>query len=262
MEPPGLPPELPVTLRYAVCAPLSLDPGRAGDDLTAFVIGQLMEGLVELDEAWGIVRSLASRWTVTSDGRGPHLPPAAGLALERRPSADSARLRVCLEAQPGVGGGIAGGAAALCAARRPGVRRGKRSGGGRRRACSMIGHWKARPDRPAGYFPQVLTHPVTFPLPRWVVEGERQPWTAPGTFVCNGAWLLEAWEPGKHMAFTRTPSRPWASRGNAAVDRGAGRGGTIWLFNRRLRRRSGRHQPAQDAADARGRASSSATAAG
>jgi ABC-type oligopeptide transport system substrate-binding subunit len=65
-------------LRYAVCEPLSLDPARAGDDITAFILGQLMEGLVELDEAWGIVPSLATRWTVSGDGRRYtfHLRPA------------------------------------------------------------------------------------------------------------------------------------------------------------------------------------------
>jgi oligopeptide transport system substrate-binding protein len=216
LEPPGLPPELPVTLRYAVCEPLSLDPGRAGDDLTAFVIGQLMEGLVELDEAWGIVPSLASRWTVTSDGRGYtfHLRPgwrwSDGRPLTAHDFEYAWKRNLALAAES---------PAALLLY----VLRGARAyaeGSGPAEAVGVRAlddrTLEARLDRPAGYFPQLLTHPVTFPLPQWVVEGERQPWTAPGTFVCNGAWLLEAWEPGKHMAFTRNPSYRGLSRGNAA----------------------------------------------
>ncbi len=68
-QPPSGLVEPPATLRYAVCEPLSLDPARASDDLTAFILGQLMEGLVELDEAWGIVPALAARWDISGDGR-------------------------------------------------------------------------------------------------------------------------------------------------------------------------------------------------
>jgi len=61
--------ESPITLRYAVVEPLSLDPGLAGDDVTAFIVGQVMEGLLEVDEAWGIIPALARRWEISDDGR-------------------------------------------------------------------------------------------------------------------------------------------------------------------------------------------------
>jgi oligopeptide transport system substrate-binding protein len=215
-EPPESAPELPVTLRYGVCEPVSLDPGRAGDDLTAFVIGQLMEGLVELDEAWGIVPSLASRWTVSSDGCSYtfHLRPgwrwSDGRALTAHDFEYAWKRNLALAAES---------PAALLLY----VLRGAQAyaeGNGPAEAVGVQAlddrTLEARLDRPAGYFPQLLTHPVTFPLPRWVVEGDRQPWTAPGTIVCNGAWLLEAWERGKRMAFTRNPRYRGLSRGNAA----------------------------------------------
>ena len=187
-EPPESAPELPVTLRYGVCEPVSLDPGRAGDDLTAFVIGQLMEGLVELDEAWGIVPSLASRWTVSSDGCSYtfHLRPgwrwSDGRALTAHDFeyAWKRNLALAAESPAALLLYVLRGAQAYAEGNGPAEAVGVRALDDRT--------LEARLDRPAGYFPQLLTHPVTFPLPRWVVEGDRQPWTAPGTIVCNGAW--------------------------------------------------------------------------
>ena len=214
-QPPAGPIEPPLTLRYAVCEPLSLDPARAGDDITAFILGQLMEGLVELDEAWGIVPSLAARWTVSGDGRRYtfHLRPAWRWSdgqpvtahdfeyawkrnLGRTAESPAALLLYVIQ-----------GAQAYAEGRGPEEAVGVRALDDRT--------LEIRLERPASYFPQLLTHPVTFPLPQWVVEGQRQPWTAVETYVCNGPFQLEAWEPGKRMVFTRNPYYRGLWRGNA-----------------------------------------------
>jgi oligopeptide transport system substrate-binding protein len=204
----------PVTLRYAVSEPVSLDPGQAGDDASTFVIGQLMEGLLEIDEAWGIVPGLAARWEVSDDGRryvfrlrrgwtwSDGHPLTAGdfeyawkrnLALGSS-SAPSRLLYVIQNAQL-----LAEGKAT---AEEVGVR-------------AVNDHTlEVRLERPASYFPQLLTHPVTFPLPRWIVEGEAQPWTDIHTLVGNGAFQLEAWEAGHSMVFQRRPQYRGLSRGN------------------------------------------------
>jgi oligopeptide transport system substrate-binding protein len=211
----GAPPSgPPVTLRYALSEPITLDPGQAGADTSTFVIGQLMEGLLEIDEAWGIVPGLAARWEVSDDGRryifrlrrgwtwGDGHPLTAGdfeyawkrnLALGSS-SAPSRLLYVIQNAQPFAEG--------RSAAPEVGVR-------------AVNDHTlEVRLERPASFFPQLLTHPVTYPLPRWIVEGEGQPWTDRARFVGNGAFRLEAWEPGKSMVFQRNPQYRGLSRGN------------------------------------------------
>ena len=142
-RPPGEPPEPGTALRYAVCEPINLDPGLAGDDITAFLIGQLMEGLVELDEGWSIVPSLASRWTVSADGRcytfflRPGWRWSDGRPLTAQDFEYAWKRNLALAAE------VAGGAAALRAPGRTGVCRRAR-GRQRRSACgrSMIGHWR------------------------------------------------------------------------------------------------------------------------
>lgn len=255
-EPPVLPTGLPVTLRYAMCEPVSLDPGRAGDDLSAFVVGQLMEGLVDLDEAWGSVPSLAARWTVTSDGRGYtfHLRPgwrwSDGRALTAHDFeyAWKRNLALAADSPAALLLYVLRGAQAYAEGRGPAEAVGVRALDDRT--------LEARLDHPAGYFPQLLTHPVTFPLPRWVVEGERQPWTAPEIFVCNGAWLLEAWDPGKHMAFARNPGYRGLSRGNAVRIEAPVVEDHQALLPAFEAGETGRHEPDQGAPDARGSASS------
>ena len=211
-----LPMEAPLTLRYAVCEPVSLDPARAGDDISAFLIGQLMEGLVELDEAWGIVPSLAARWTVSSDGRCYtfHLRPgwlwSDGRPVTAHDFEYAWKRNLTLTAES---------SAALLLY----VLQGAKAYAEGRTSAETVGvralddqTLEAYLERPASYFPQLLTHPVTFPLPKWVVEGPQQPWTALGTYVGNGAYRLGAWEPGKRMLLTRNPYYRGICRGNAA----------------------------------------------
>ncbi|HKY84589.1 MAG TPA: ABC transporter substrate-binding protein [Anaerolineales bacterium] len=207
--------ESPVTLRYAVVEPLSLDPGLAGDDVTSFIIGQVMEGLLEVDEAWGIVPALARRWDVSDDGRRYtfHLrqgwtwsdghPLTAGdfeYAWKRNLSlamtSPAGLLLYVLENGRAYAEGRA-------AAEAVGVRAVD--------AQTLEVHL----DRPATYFPQLLTHPVTFPLPRWAVEGDRQPWTEMENFVGNGPYRLAEWKKGERLTFTRSPGYRGLWRGNA-----------------------------------------------
>jgi oligopeptide transport system substrate-binding protein len=215
-ETPAAPSEPPETLRYAVSQPISLDPARAGDDLTVFILGQLMEGLVDLDEAWGVVPSLAASWMVSPDGRQYtfHLRPGwqwtdgHPVTAHDFEYAWKRNLRMVERECPA---GrllylLAGGreyAEGLAPAESVGVRA---------RDTRTL---EVRLNRPAGYFPQVLTHPVTFPLPQWAVEGPRQPWTDVTHYVCNGPFRLEQWVPGEHMLFVRNPTYRGLWSGNA-----------------------------------------------
>ncbi len=204
----------PVTLRYAISEPVALDPGLVGDDASCFFIDQMMEGLLEIDEAWGIVPALASRWEVSDDGKryvfqlrpgstwSDGRPLTAGdfeYAWKRNLALGEAsplsRLLFVIQHAQAYATGQAGAADV-------GVK-----------AIDDL-TLEVRLERPASFFPQLLTHPVTFPLPRWVVEGEAQPWTRIESFVGNGAFNLGAWQPGKAVIFESNPRYRGLSRGN------------------------------------------------
>ncbi len=217
-ETPAALPEKAETLRYAASEPISLDPGRAGDDLTVFILGQLMEGLVDLDEAWGIVPSLAASWLVSTDGQRYtfHLRPGWQWSDGQPVTAHDfeyawkRNLRLAAtECPAGLLLYLLEGGREYAEGSAP-----PEAVGVRARDSRTL---EVRLNRPASFFPQLLTHPVTFPLPQWAVEGPHQPWTDVAHFVCNGPYRLEAWDPGKRMVFVRNPTYRGLWPGN--VDR-------------------------------------------
>ena len=201
-------------LRFAVDRPASLDPGLSGDDVAAFLVGQLFEGLLELDEAGGLVPALAARWDVSPDGRrytfslrkgrswSDGRPLGAGdfeYAWKRNLSLGAqfpaALLLNNLENATQV-------AAGELDASQLGVK-------------ALDDHTlEVRLSAPAAYFPLVLTHPVTYPLPRWVIEGDRQPWLAAGNLVGNGAYRLTQWATGEGLVLEWNPQYRGLARGN------------------------------------------------
>ncbi|HET7009520.1 MAG TPA: ABC transporter substrate-binding protein [Anaerolineales bacterium] len=197
--------EPPVTLRYAIDEPPSLDPGMAGDDITGFVVGQIFEGLLELDEAAGVVPALARRWEVSGDGRHYtfHLRPgrvwADGTPLTAGDFEYAWKRNLALGPQS---------AAALLLSlidKASSLAQGKASADdvGVRAVDDLT--LEVRLERPAAFFPYLLSHPVAYPLPRRVVEGERQPWPQAGVMVGNGPFRLTEWTPGRRMVFERNP---------------------------------------------------------
>jgi ABC-type oligopeptide transport system substrate-binding subunit/DNA-binding SARP family transcriptional activator len=71
-------------------------------------------------------------------------------------------------------------------------------------------------EGPCGYFPYIVGDPITFAVPRHVVEREGNGWTEPGRIVTNGAFQLESWDrpSGKTIHFRRNPRYFGKFRGN------------------------------------------------
>src|SRR5262249_23588148 len=59
--------------------------------------------------------------------------------------------------------------------------------------------------QPAPYLPELLTHNITFPVPRHIVEKMGAAWTAPGNYVSNGAYVLAERVPNDHIAIEKNP---------------------------------------------------------
>lgn len=54
-------------------------------------------------------------------------------------------------------------------------------------------------ERPAPYFPSMLSHPAAFPLRNDLIERDADGWTRPGRMVSNGAYILGEWLPGRYV---------------------------------------------------------------
>ena len=59
--------------------------------------------------------------------------------------------------------------------------------------------------QPLPYFPQMLTHYTTFPVPEKVVEELGSDWTKPGNMVSNGAYVLTEHVPQEKLVRERNP---------------------------------------------------------
>ncbi|MBU0495990.1 MAG: AAA family ATPase, partial [Chloroflexi bacterium] len=71
-------------------------------------------------------------------------------------------------------------------------------------------------EEPTSYFPSLLTCPVTYPIPRHVVEVHGPAWAEFANLVTNGPFQLESWQPGQSLVARRNPRyHGWArSSGN------------------------------------------------
>jgi oligopeptide transport system substrate-binding protein len=69
-------------------------------------------------------------------------------------------------------------------------------------------------EGPTGYFPQLLTQPALFPVPRHAVEAYGEAWTEMGHLVTNGPFTLARWQPGHSMLLTRNPEYRGRFSGN------------------------------------------------
>jgi oligopeptide transport system substrate-binding protein len=60
-------------------------------------------------------------------------------------------------------------------------------------------------EEPCGHFPHILGDPITYAVPKHVVEREGSAWTEPGLIVTNGPFLLKSWgcPTGGTIQFTR-----------------------------------------------------------
>jgi oligopeptide transport system substrate-binding protein len=58
---------------------------------------------------------------------------------------------------------------------------------------------------PLPYFPQMVTHTTTFPVPQWVIEANGDNWTTPGIMVGNGAYVLSERVPQEKIVLARNP---------------------------------------------------------
>jgi ABC-type oligopeptide transport system substrate-binding subunit/DNA-binding SARP family transcriptional activator len=208
-------PAAPHPLRMIWFDPLTLDPAMSEDDTSNVIIHHLFGGLVTLNAELDVVPELAQSWEVLEAGgryvfhlRGDVLwsdghPVTAGDFVY-------AWKRIL---NPALGSPNAGYLFDIKGARA--CHQGQKSG------PDQVGVRALDPmtllvelEGPTGYFPQLLTQPALFPVPRHAVEAYGEAWTEMEHLVTNGPFILALWQPGHSMLLTRNPEYRGQFSGN------------------------------------------------
>jgi ABC-type oligopeptide transport system substrate-binding subunit len=193
-------------LRFAVEEPLALDPARISDDVSTFIAAQLFEGLVRVDADYNVLPAVAARWKVADRGRRYTFRLREGLCwsdgnpltaldfelawrrnLRLDPPAQLTHLLYVIE------NARAFGERQIDDPQQVGVR-------------ALDDHTlEVRLEEPIAYLPQLLAHPIAYPLPRQAGQDGQGSWTDPEQIVGNGPYQLAEWRRGERLALTRNP---------------------------------------------------------
>jgi ABC-type oligopeptide transport system substrate-binding subunit/DNA-binding SARP family transcriptional activator len=198
-------------------SPTVLDPTTAQDFSSGAVIDQLFSGLVETSPEMEIVPDIARTWTVSEGGRKYvfHLREDVCWSDGTPVVAEDFEYAWKRVLDPAVGSPNAsmlydvGGARAF------------HRGEGRREDVGVKALDEAtllvELSEPTGYFPYLLAHHVTYPVPRHVVEAHGRVWAEVGHIVTNGPFRVESWQRGESMMLVRNADYHGRFRGN--IDR-------------------------------------------
>ncbi|HEY2010172.1 MAG TPA: peptide ABC transporter substrate-binding protein [Rhizomicrobium sp.] len=191
-------------LRGNAGEPETLDPSLASDQPDAEIIGDLMVGLFMPDPAARPYPAMATSWTTSADGLtwifhlrdarwSDNTPITAQdfvfswqrLVTPATASTYAYYLYPVKNAEPINAGKMA--------PETLGVR-------------ALDDHTlEVHLENPAPYFPQMLMHQTTSPLPRHVVKAKGAGWAQPGSYVGNGAFVLKEWVPNDHVLVEKNP---------------------------------------------------------
>jgi oligopeptide transport system substrate-binding protein len=203
-------------LRFAVEEPLTLDAGKAGDDVSAFVTGQLFEGLVEVDEDYNVLPAAAARWRIDRRGTRYLFYLREGLRWNdgTRLTASDFERAWKRNLDPATGSPVAH----LLYA----IENGRAFGEGRIDDPGKLGvtalddgTLEVRLEEPKAYLLHLLAHPVAYPLPRCAAGAPGQLSVDPETLTSNGPYQLLAWQRGEKIVLGRNPFYRGQFRGNA-----------------------------------------------
>ena len=205
---PELPPHFQplATLRFAIEEPRTLDPGKAEDDVSAFIVSQIFEGLVRIGHDYNVLPAAAERWDVNDDGSRYTFYLREGALWN-----DDSYVRAAdfvnawkhnLRSEEETA------AASLMYA----IKNGRALRENRLEDPDQLGA-HARGDflleveleEPTPYLPYLLAHPVFYPLPLWMqaIHGDR--WALPENIVTNGPYEISGAKAGEWITLEKNP---------------------------------------------------------
>ena len=199
----GAAPEGPVLVRGAGPEPDSLDPQKVRGSETQGIVRDLCEGLTTLDKSAAVAPGIASRWSVSADGKVYTFtlrPEARWSNGDRVVAADFvASFRRLVD--PATASGYAQYADVIVntddivAGRKPPETLGVAAPDDSTVVVTLTA--------PAPYLPALLSHPSTCPVHRPTLASHPDGFARPGFMVSDGAFVLREWVPGSYVLATR-----------------------------------------------------------
>ena len=206
VRPATLPPPAPHALRVDWYDPATLDPAMAQSVISLGLIEQLFSGLVERSPEMGIVPGVARTWEVLEGGRKYlfHLRDDVRWSDGTPVTAGDFEYAWTRVLDPATGSPSASLLYHIKGAR-----------AFHQGAVSDPGHVGVRVldevtlavelEEPTSYFPHLLIHCASFPVPRHVVDAYGKTWAEVGNITTNGPFGLDAWQRGQSMVLFRNP---------------------------------------------------------
>ncbi|MDX1414485.1 MAG: ABC transporter substrate-binding protein [Candidatus Promineifilaceae bacterium] len=204
-----------VTMRLALEAPNTLDPGLISDDASTFLAAQLFEGLVHIGQEHTVMPALAQRWELLDNGRRYrfHIRPDARWNDGQPLTAKHFEFAIRRNLHPDT----ASPSAHLLFV----LKNARAYAAGELAHEADLGVRTLDPytlelilEQPTAYVPHLMAHTVTFPLPEHALQAAQGQWTAPQNLVSNGPYQLERVEDDRHWLLSRNPHYAGTFRGN------------------------------------------------
>jgi ABC-type oligopeptide transport system substrate-binding subunit/class 3 adenylate cyclase len=213
-EPDIPPPPAPQALRVARLDPPTLDPTMAGGTTSGAIICQLFSGLVDLSPEMNVVPDVAQSWEVLEGGRKYifHLRDDVRWSDRTLVTAGDFEYAWKRVLDPATGSPVASLLYDIKGARAFHQATVGRGDVGVRALNDFT--LVVELEEPTGYFLSLLSHRVTYPVPRYLVQMHGEDWTEMGNIVTNGPFRLEAWQRGQSMVLVRNPAYHGRFKGN------------------------------------------------
>lgn len=199
--------------------PSSLDPQRVSNLDDTYIVRDLFEGLLNTDSAGNLIPGVARRFQSENDNQ-------TWTFLLREDARWSDGTRVTAEdfvyawqraVDPEVGGSYSWYMALMSIENGHAILRGDKP-------VSELGimavdnyTFRVQLNKPLPYFPQMVTHPITFPVPKWAIEQHGGNWTRAGNLVGNGAFTLT--EHVVNQRLVRQPNSQYWDQENSHLDK-------------------------------------------
>ena len=185
--------------------PDSLDPQRARTDASMNILRDVFEGLTAVGVDGQPVPAAAESWSISEDGRVYTFRLREGLHWSNGDAVVAADFVAGLRrlVDPATASPYAQALEALLNARE--VSRGEKRPEELGVAAPDPNTVVLTLEHPAPYVLGLLSHPSSFPVHASVLAGDGSGFPAPGELVSNGAFVLEEWVVGSHVAARRNP---------------------------------------------------------
>ena len=198
--------------------PKSIDPQLATENAGSAIIYDNFEGLTTTNAKGEVIPGVAEKWEVSDDGKiyTFHLRDNAKWSNGEPVTADDFVYAWQRAVNPATGGEYA-------FILYP-VKNAEAIASGQEKNLEALGI-KALDGRtlqvelnyPTPYFPSLMTHYTTYPVPRKTVEQFGDKWTRPEHIVSNGAYHLSEWKPQASITAEKSPT--YWNHDHVAIDK-------------------------------------------